>query len=234
MASDKLTLSPKQLGEIAKPDFCPRCFWIGNAVKHKYPYGMFPGIFSVLDKYQKDVAWGAVAAGATPAWLKPLGEIASIVPAMHWSQFSITLPGGLVFRGVPDTMLRMKDGSLVIVDEKTAKPKDPGDGLERLYDAQLNGYAKIANEIGIGPVSGLAIVYNVPVPIGPDVQVSSVLGETRYSMYFEPVVRNVDLDIPWVDGLIATAHSIMTSAQCPSGVPGCANCSLINAFKTVL
>lgn len=226
-----ITLSPKQLGELAKPDFCPRCFWISHNMKHKAPYGMFPGIFSTLDKYQKDVALGSIQAGIVPSWLEPLGAIDSVVPSPHWSKFSITLPNGVVFRGASDTLLRMMDKSLIIVDEKTARPKEPGHDLERLYDAQLNGYAKIANSLGMGPVSKLVIVYNVPVPIGEHMRVEDALRGSSYVMAFEPVLRIVPLEPEWLDDLLDKACAVISLEHCPCGNGGCKNCELIDSMS---
>lgn len=234
MAKEKsITLSPKQLGEVAKADFCPRCFWVGHKMGHKYPYGMFPGIFSTLDKYQKAVALDSIKLGIIPKWLQPLGEISAVEPAPHWSKFSITLPNGIVFRGAADTLLRLADRSLVIVDEKTAQPKEPGHELERLYDAQLNGYAKIANAIGMGPVSKLLIVYNVPIQIGEQMSVQNALRGDRYVMEFEPVTRIVPLEPDWLDGLLNAASTIILSETCPSGNAGCSNCALIDNMAEV-
>jgi len=236
MAKDKaITLSPKQLGELAKPDACPRCFWIGAQMKHKYPFSMFPGIFATLDSYQKAISSGLIAQGQIPRWLQTLNDIDFVEPPMHWSKFSITLPNGVVFRGVPDTMIRMKDRSLMILDEKTATPKEPGDALERLYDAQLNGYAKIANQLGLGPVSKLAIVYNVPVKIEDGgMTVDAAVRADRYIMEFVPQVRVVPIEPEWVDGLIDKACGIMLKSDCPTGNPGCSNCALIDSMACIV
>jgi len=226
--TNTITLSPKQLGTLADPGFCRRCFWIGAKLKHKYPYAVFPGIFSVFDKYQKELTAFSFAQGKTPPWLAEFGAVKEVMPAMHWSKFSMPLDSGIVFRGVPDTMLRMEDGSIVILDDKTAKPKEEDNQLERLYDAQLNGYAKIAQAIGLGTVSALGIVYNVPVEIGPDMAASAALQGDQYVVKFKPQVRKVAIDTKWLDGLLDTACSLMLSETCPAGKEKCANCALID------
>ena len=38
-------ISGKDLGQLALPSFCPRCFWIGRKAPMGLPYQMFPGIF---------------------------------------------------------------------------------------------------------------------------------------------------------------------------------------------
>ena len=231
--TNTITLSPKQLGTLADHDFCKRCFWIGAKLKHKYPYAMFPGIFSVFDKYQKELTAFSFAQGKTPPWLAEFGAVKEVIPPMHWSAFSMTLDCGIVFRGVPDTMLRMADGSIVIIDEKTAKPKEEDNPLEKLYDAQLNGYAKIAQAIGLGAVSALGIVYNVPVEIGPDMAASAALQGDQYVVKFKPQVRKVAIDQGWLDDILDTACKLMLAETCPSGKDKCANCALIDAMAHV-
>ena len=49
---EPLRISAKNLGELAKPDFCPRCFWLRTHAK-RLPYQIFPGIFSSIDAYTK-------------------------------------------------------------------------------------------------------------------------------------------------------------------------------------
>jgi hypothetical protein len=198
-------------------------------MKHKHPYGMFPGIFSTLDKYQRSITSEyKKLTGKFPPWLNAFGEFVSIEPSMHWSKFSMTLPNGIVFRGVPDTMLRRTDGSLFILDEKTAKPKEAGHKLELLYDVQLNGYAKIANALGLGPVSGLGIVYNVPVQLGDEFGVDEAVRGNGYVMSFQPTLRHVELDLEGLEVLITRASGIVLDQFCPPRILDCKNCALID------
>jgi len=70
---DQLRISAKDLGELAKPDFCPRCFWLKRHAK-PLPFQIFPGIFSSIDSYTKKVvhAWMDRNDGA-PFGLENLG-----------------------------------------------------------------------------------------------------------------------------------------------------------------
>ena len=223
------TMSPKQLGELANPEFCPRCFWLHHRMKFKAPYDMFPGIFSTLDKYQKNMVTEHIKAyGKVPEWLNVFGEFVGVEPSPHWSKFSIDLPNGWKFRGATDTLLRKTDGSLFILDEKTAMPKGDGHRLELMYDVQLNGYAKIANEVGLGPVSGLGIVYNTPQQFGEDITVEKMASSDHYVMEFRPVTRVVPIDMVNVDRLLDTAISLVENETCPGGFEGCSNCIKID------
>jgi hypothetical protein len=46
--SEPITISAKNLGAVAMPDFCPRCFWITMHAEG-IPYQIFPGIFSSIE-----------------------------------------------------------------------------------------------------------------------------------------------------------------------------------------
>ena len=156
------------------------------------------------------------------------GEFKTIEPAPHWSKFSIVLPNGIVFRGAADTLLRKTDSSLFILDEKTAQPKEETHPLERLYDVQLNGYAKIANKLEMGPVSGLGIVYNVPQQFSEEVTIDKVIKDDGYSMTFKPVIREVALNQDYLDELIDKACELILTPTCPEGIVTCKNCDVID------
>jgi hypothetical protein len=223
------TISPKQLGELANPDFCPRCFWLHQRMGFKAPFSMFPGIFSTLDKYQKNMVTEHIKAhGKVPEWLNVFGEFTEVVPSPHWSKFSMDLPDGWKFRGATDTLLRKTDGSLFILDEKTAMPKGEGHPLEALYDVQLNGYAKIAEAVGLGPVSGLGIVYNTPQQFGEDITVEKMASDDSYTMKFVPVTREVSIDGDNITILLSRATTIIEMETCPTGNEGCKNCLKID------
>ena len=38
---------------LGMPSFCPRCFWL--QMHYKLPYQIFPGIFSNIDSYTKNL-----------------------------------------------------------------------------------------------------------------------------------------------------------------------------------
>ena len=44
----QIQISAKNLGALALPAFCPRCFWIRMKCGGKLPYQIFPGIFSSI------------------------------------------------------------------------------------------------------------------------------------------------------------------------------------------
>jgi len=64
-----------------------------------------------------------------------------------------------VLTGVPDEILRGPDGDLSIIDYKTGRLTEVQDSLHPVYEVQLNGYAVIAEAIGLGQVESLGLIF---------------------------------------------------------------------------
>src|ERR1035437_6601590 len=70
--SDVFRISAKKLGELAMPDFCPRCFWIRQHMDGDPPFFIFPRIFNDIDNFTKRVVQGWFdEKGKAPPWLDP-------------------------------------------------------------------------------------------------------------------------------------------------------------------
>lgn len=146
-----LRISAKNLGHLAMPDACPRCFWVQT--HFKLPYQIFPGIFSSIDAYTKKVIHLHLAeTGHLPTWMTGFGDIGRPIHVPHHSKFFVTDPKtGVTLTGVPDEMTE-SDAGIWILDYKTAKFTGNQDKLLPIYRAQLNGYALIAETLY--PISG--------------------------------------------------------------------------------
>jgi len=87
---EQIRISAKNLGAVALPDFCPRCFWIKLRLKHKLPFQIFPGIFSSIDTYNKGIVHSWFDRhGCPPACLAGLGTLTGYVNPPHFSKFNI-------------------------------------------------------------------------------------------------------------------------------------------------
>jgi len=81
----------------------------------------------------------------------------------NWSKyFLIDEETNIKLTGQPDEILKKKDGSYSIIDYKTSKFTANQDSLHPMYKTQLNGYAYIAEKIGLSPVSQLVLLYYEP------------------------------------------------------------------------
>src|ERR1035437_4663074 len=121
-----LQISGKDLGALAMPGFCPRCFWIRRQTN--LPWQIFPGIFSSIDSYSKKVVHGHFDKHGPPPWLAPLGDIRGYIDPPSAQQFRVMVDEyGLLLTGAVDAISKKADGTLVIADYKTGRHTEAQD-----------------------------------------------------------------------------------------------------------
>jgi hypothetical protein len=226
--SETLTISAKNLGSVAMPGFCPRCFWIQMHAEG-IPFQIFPGIFSTIDSYGKRLVHGWFDRHQNPPpWLGQLGNIKGYINPPHYSKFSILdRETNVVLRGTPDGILVMQDGSHLIVDYKTARFTAHQDELFPMYEVQLNAYAVIGEQKGIAPVSGLALIYTEPVTDDETARKDDNQTNSGFLMEFSAHVRQVDLAPDKIQLLLAKVREIYDLIHAPDIREGCKNCALL-------
>ena len=232
--ADPLIISAKNLGGVAMPGFCERCFWIQMHAEG-IPFQIFPGIFSSIDSYGKRLVHGWFDRHqSAPSWLSSLGEFKGYVNPPHYSKFSILDRGSdVVLRGTPDGILVKHDGSHVIVDYKTARFTPFQDALFPMYDVQLNAYAVIAEQVGISPVSGLALVYTEPVVDDNVAAKDSNQTPAGFVMEFCAHIRPVDLAPAKIPPLLLKVREVYDLLRPPDPAAGCKNCALLRSLIEV-
>lgn len=229
-----LRISAKNLGAVALPSFCLRCFWIQQNVSG-LPYQIFPGIFSSIDSYTKKVVHGWFDRnGNAPPWLKDVGPIVGYKDPPHHSKFRILdAATGILLTGTPDAIYTCKDGSFVIADYKTARYTAGQDELLPMYDVQLNVYARIGEAMGFSPVSGLALIYMEPVTD----DVAAVRGENHhragFRMEFSALVHQLEIKPKSIGPLLKEVRRIADLSKPPRGNPDCKNCKLVDELVVV-
>ena len=228
-------ISVKNLGSLALSDMCPRCMWLKMKLDFKLPFQMFPGIFSALDGYSKSVTLcHHKKHGELPKWMAAAGikGVPQMVP--HWSKFSVTDPTtGITFRGSPDELLKSPEG-LWIPDYKTSKYNESHEGLTPMYKAQLNGYATIAEALGMGPVIGLALVYYEPQVELSAINLEDFVNLVGFKMAFSPKVIPIERDPQMIPTLLAKAKEISSMDKLPDGNKGCKDCAALNVLWQTL
>jgi hypothetical protein len=226
--AEPIIISAKNLGALALPGFCPRCFWVQMHAEG-LPYQIFPGIFSSIDSYSKKLVHGWFDRHhAAPPWLAPLGEVEGYVNPPHYSKFSILDPAAdVVLRGTPDGIMVLRDGSYVIVDYKTAKFTMNQDELFPMYEVQLNAYAMIGEQKGIFPVSGLALIYTEPVTDDDTAKKDCFQNESGFLLEFTAHIRRVDLSPQTIPPLLAMVRELCDLSKPPRSTAGCKNCELL-------
>ena len=142
-------------------DECPRCFYLKVVRKERRPRMAFPKVFGTIDRAMKSCYVGqrseALAAGL------PSGVIGQ---ADRWVKSAgLTVPRSSVvseIRGSVDALIECDDGTVAVVDFKTAVPN--ADHVT-IYSRQLHAYALAVEQPSSSPsieVSALGLLCFLP------------------------------------------------------------------------
>lgn len=234
--SQQIRISVTNLGRVALPGFCERCFWVQLRMQHRLPFQSFPGIFSSIDSFTKRVVHGWFEQfDAPPPWLDKLGDLSGYLKPPGFQKFGILDDEfNIHFRGEADGILLCSDNSHVIVDYKTARHTGNQDTLYPAYEAQLNAYARIGEECGFDPVSGLALIYMEPVTDDAAAADDENRRDDGFAMGFAADIVPVPLDFGIIRPLLAKTREIYDLADAPAGRRGCTNCELTNRLVGLL
>lgn len=224
----QIRISAKTLGAMALPTFCERCFQLQLRVQHRLPFQIFPGIFSSIDSYTKKIVHGAFDGnGSPPFWLRELGDLVEYREPPHHSKFNLIDHRYNIFlTGMPDGIFVLRGGSFIIVDYKTARFTGHQDELFPMYEVQLNVYARVAEEYGFSPVSGLALIYMEPMTDGQDF--CARCQQDGFDMGFSARILPVTLNSDLIDPLLARTREIHDCVEQQLSAEGCKNCVLLS------
>lgn len=224
-----MRISAKNLGLLALPDCCPRCFWMRAKLGWKAPWAIMPGIFSSIDGFSKRSLLAFYKTnGHFPPWIA--GRWADVRPlkSPHHSTFRLTDPEtGIVLTGVPDLMLGLSGRRLAILDLKTARFSDHQDSLLPMYQTQLNGYALIAEGLGMGTVEALGLVYGEPPANDATKGLDALVDDCGFSMPFKATAMPIELDRAMIRPLLQRAKSLLEMKNPPAGQEGCKECQMV-------
>ena len=228
-------LSAKNLGSLAMPDFCPRCYWAKARMSFNGPWNSFPSIFSNIDIYSKKVTEAHIKAHANlaPSWLMQFGNIVGQLPCPHWSKFSFTDPATNVkLRGSPDERFQMADDTVAILDYKTARFTEHQDELLPIYTVQLGVYQWLTLKLEHKETSVTGLVYYEP-PTKEEMESfdpDKILTD-GFLMKFKAHILPVQTDLAQVESLLAEAQRIVQSNDPPAGKVGCKDCQKIDHIR---
>jgi hypothetical protein len=244
----EVRINARDLGQVLLDNFCERCFWFTR----KFPLGQnhpfaspMPGIVSQADTYIKRVVNTHLQrTGSLPSWLIdalknsfPGLDFCSVrfVNTVGW-QFSL-FEARCVLAGEADAIWEFPDGRWFIADYKMASITQTQKRLLPLYQAQLNAYAYLAQQLQKKAVVGLALIYFEPEHNVQAVNDLDLLQRTKGQMMlgFRCTVVPVNLHpTNWVEELCERVFSILSSTTPPTGKEGCQGCQvLLDWFRSI-
>ncbi len=233
--TSQLRISAKNLGAVALPTFCARCFWIKMRLQNKLPYQIFPGIFNSIDAYGKKLVQGWFDRhGSAPPWLSRVGDVRSYINPPHFSKFNVLhRETSILLTGSPDGILVLSDNSRLIVDYKTAKFTEHQDELFPMYEVQLNAYAYIGERCGFSPISGLALIYTEPVTDAAAAARDANMTREGFMMGFSSHIVPVRMSLDVIPTLLGKVRLILDCARPPESRQGCEDCRLLENLVSV-
>jgi len=244
----EVRINARDLGQVLLDNFCERCFWFTK----KFPLGQnhpfaspMPGIVSQADTYIKRVVNTHLQrTGSLPSWLIDALKNSfpgldfrsvSFVNIVRW-QFSL-FEARCVLAGEADAIWEFPDGRWFIADYKMASWTQTQQNLLPLYEAQLNAYAYLAQQLQKKAVIGLALIYFEPEHNVQAVNDLDLLQRTKGQMMlgFRCTVVPVNLHpTNWVEELCERVFSILSSETPPTGKEGCQGCQvLLDWFRSI-
>lgn len=230
-----MRISAKNLGILALPDCCERCFWMRAKLGWKAPWTIMPGIFSSIDGFSKRSLLAYFETnGHFPPWIAGRWAEAYPLPTPHHSTFRLTDPEtGIVLTGVPDLMLGLPRRRLAILDLKTARFSKHQDFLLPMYQIQLVGYALIAESLAMGHVEALGLVYGEPPPNDQNKGLDALVDDVGFSMPFKATAMPIELDRALIPPLLKKAKAILEMENPPQGREGCKECGLVEEMARI-
>ena len=236
-----IRISAKTLGSLALENFCPRCFYLKMKLKQKLPWQIFPGIFSSIDSYSKNITLSYFDKyEELPPWFDPYGEFIRPIPVPHHTRYFIIYERtNIRLTGVPDDIFLNSNDGYSIIDYKTARfSKYVEDNLLPMYRVQLNGYALIGFRNNFDPVSSLLLCYYEPknnLLIENPEELDSVIIENGFYMPFEAHIEEVELDPEKiVEPLLGKVREIGDRKESPEGREDCGDCERLERLRGLL
>lgn len=227
---DHIRISPRHLGKMKMQDFCEKCYvvWIASGFKPPFEFPV-PGIMYNLDIFEKQLVDSCFAEnGYFPKWLKSLGCVEPIQfprkMTKDYDEFALTLVG------MPDAIFKKRDGSLCVVDYKSAKYKDGNSPLIPAYEVQLLGYAELAEHYKLGKVSSAALVYFENQLTDYKENPLVLLEDEGFTVPFSVEIHKAPLDRKELKQLLKAFRKYADMYTMPAGREACKNCAKIQSM----
>ena len=134
----------------------------------------------------------------------------------------------ILLTGAADGILKLADGTIAVIDYKTAKYTANQDALLPMYEAQLNGYALIAEHLGMGTVSKLALMYAEPVTDEDTARIDTIRLSDGFNMPLAVAIHEAPLEPSKLRRLFRQARKIFDVPEAPKRRQGCKDCEKLD------
>ncbi len=231
-----LAITPRNLGSLRLPGYCPRCMKYILNLKFHAPFDHFgAAIFGDAQKSQEAVLGYFIERdGCLPKEFSPFCDCTARANfPRHWSTFSYVHDSGVTLYGAPDEIFERKDGTLCVVDLKTAHCKGNKDPFHKQYECQVVGYAAIAEGLGLGEVTLGGLMYW-------EAQVGEVQEDPgghykggKLCIPFTPKTVEIKIDYKILDPAIKEFKRVWNAKILPEGRPGCDDCKKLDLLFAI-
>ena len=103
-----------------------------------------------------------------------------------------------------------------------------------MYETQLNVYARLGNELGLAPVTALALIYMEPVT---DLIVAGCAEHHRangFVLGFSAKIKEVPIRPDMIPPLLAETRKVYDAHRPPLGRAGCKECPIVQDLVSAL
>jgi hypothetical protein len=202
---------------------------IGSYFPYRFP---FPGVMFSLDRLEKKIIQAALKyRGAAPSWLGPLASAESICEC---KSLKLEHDSGMTLTGRPDEVFYMTDGTLGLVDYKSARFRDSDDPLFPKYAVQLGAYTVLLEEKHKLTVSEAGLLYFQAEADAEGEDLLDDLTDAGLKVEFSAHWLPVEIDREQVSELLNEAHNLATTNAPPQSADGCKDCERLTRISNLL
>jgi PD-(D/E)XK nuclease superfamily len=234
MKKTDLRITPKRLGLIMVAAFCLHCFWYRLHLKFREPFSFFGGaIFKNMEQAEMAIIGQLLDKdGKLPKEFAPFCDVTERVEyPRHWTKYKYILPSGVELYGEPDDIFKLADGTLAVIDHKTAQPKGDDDPLLPCYEVQVIGYGLIAERgLDLGEVSKGGLFYwgaNHETVISDP---AKYYHNQKLWMPFTPKPHSIEIDYKRLDAPLKQAVELWEAKTPPDRSEKCPDCKKLDAL----
>lgn len=231
---DEYRSSVKNLCLPLLPVYCRRCHWMLHKMHFHWPFARnMAGVIYAFDELEKAAVRDCIeGTGRGPDILGPFSDAVSHLD-VDWVYYTDPKTG-LKIRGRVDTVQGLADGSVQVLDYKTARYKDGDDPFFNLYRGQINSYGYMIERAEVPhKVSRVGLVYFEAQRAKDGADISKLFNQKVFSPSFNVVPVEVKLDPDMVPPLIAEVAGVLKGSEPPDSHPECKDCKLLEELVSL-